>query len=341
MNDVRKIPNAQKEKELKNTKENKLDTQSKEAKKNILQDQSIIAEKPLQWHPAFFAEIQIEFQEEAENLYFENEHQLGTKPKEIDVLIIKKKDKIPIKKNIGRIFRKYNIIEYKGPDDSLTINDFYKVLGYTYFYKADTLVDDEIKSNELTITFVSKRFPQKLFQHLKYDGINIEKIENGIWYFTYNTIPIQFIVTAQLSEKDNFWLRNFTNDLQDTKTIKKLIAQYTEHKNDIYYNSVMDIIVRANKKIFQKEESEMCDALFEILQEHFQDKIEEIFPEKIEEISQNSKAEGIRIGEELGEEKGLHLAKIIFQLNAQGVDYETIASKCMLSVDEVKDILVF
>ena len=54
--------------------------------------------KMLQWHPAFFAEIQIELQEDAEHLIFENEHQLGTKPKEIDVLIIKK-DK-------GRVIRK-------------------------------------------------------------------------------------------------------------------------------------------------------------------------------------------------------------------------------------------
>ncbi|MFQ8957338.1 MAG: hypothetical protein ACLR6X_15910 [Mediterraneibacter gnavus] len=46
--------------------------------------------KMLQWHPAFFAEIQIELQEDAEHLIFENEHQLGTKPKEIDVLIIKR-----------------------------------------------------------------------------------------------------------------------------------------------------------------------------------------------------------------------------------------------------------
>ena len=63
-----------------------------------------------QWHPAFFADIQIELEAERENLIFENEHQLGTKPMEIDALVIKKKSDIPINKNIGRIFRKYNII---------------------------------------------------------------------------------------------------------------------------------------------------------------------------------------------------------------------------------------
>ena len=44
----------------------------------------------LQWHPAFFAGIQIELAADRENLIFENEHQLGTKPMGIDVLIIKK-----------------------------------------------------------------------------------------------------------------------------------------------------------------------------------------------------------------------------------------------------------
>lgn len=38
--------------------------------------------KILQWHPAFYAGIQIEFEEESYKLKFENEHQLGTKPKE-------------------------------------------------------------------------------------------------------------------------------------------------------------------------------------------------------------------------------------------------------------------
>ena len=84
----------------------------------------------LQWHPAFYADIQIELEEEAGLLVFENEHQLGTKPKEIDVLIVKKEAEVPIRKNIGRIFRKHNIVEYKSPTDYLSIDDFYKVYGY-------------------------------------------------------------------------------------------------------------------------------------------------------------------------------------------------------------------
>ena len=60
------------------------------------------------------------------------------KPMQVDVLIIKKNSKKTIKKNIGQIFRKYNIVEYKSPDDYLNVDDFYKVHGYACFYKSDT-----------------------------------------------------------------------------------------------------------------------------------------------------------------------------------------------------------
>ena len=44
--------------------------------------------KLIQWHPAFFAGIQIELANEAHKLTFENEHTLSTKPMLIDILII-------------------------------------------------------------------------------------------------------------------------------------------------------------------------------------------------------------------------------------------------------------
>ena len=40
---------------------------------------------------------------------------------------IKKNVDEPIEKNIGRIFRKHNIVEYKSPTDYLSVDDFYKV----------------------------------------------------------------------------------------------------------------------------------------------------------------------------------------------------------------------
>ncbi|MDR2483260.1 MAG: hypothetical protein LBD08_06475 [Treponema sp.] len=57
---------------------------------------------------------------------FETEHQLTAEPLRIDLLIIKKKPEIIIKKNIGAIFRQVNVIEFKSPDDYISVDDFYK-----------------------------------------------------------------------------------------------------------------------------------------------------------------------------------------------------------------------
>ena len=131
----------------------------------------------IQWHPAFDAALQIELEDEAEYLEFEPEHLLSKKPMQIDVLVKNEKD-VKIKKNIGRIFRQYNIIEYKSPDDKLNIDDFYKTYGYACLYKSETGDVDQIPATELTITFVCYHYPVKMLQKLKYDKkMSIKNIE--------------------------------------------------------------------------------------------------------------------------------------------------------------------
>ena len=225
----------------------------------------------LQWHPAFFAGLQIELAEEAHHLSFESEHQLGTKPKEIDVLVIKKDSGVSIKKNIGRIFRMHNIIEYKSPEDYLSIDAFYKVYGYACFYKADTTHVDEIKAKEITISYVSKSYPYKLMKHLEREvHIKVQKIEKGIYYVYGMHFPIQLIVTSRLSKEENLWLASLTDDLKDLKQAEKLLKEYEEHKRENLYQSMMSIIIDANEKVF-KEEENMCEAIYRIAREKMQD----------------------------------------------------------------------
>lgn len=101
----------------------------------------------------------------------------------IDMLVIKNEQNHKIRKNIGRIFRKYNLVEYKSPTDYVSVDTFYKVYGYACFYKADTDKADTISVDEITITLFGSRYPQKLIKHLKnVRGYSIEKQEDGIYY---------------------------------------------------------------------------------------------------------------------------------------------------------------
>lgn len=228
--------------------------------------------KILQWHPAFYAGLQIELAEEAGNLVFENEHTLSTKPMQIDVLIIKKNTEQKIQKNIGQIFRRHNIIEYKSPEDVLSVDDFYKVYGYACFYKSDTGKADEVEIRELTLTFVCYHYPEKMMRHLERTrGFSIEEMDAGIYYIIGDMIPMQLIVVPRLSRSNNLWLYSLTDKLGTDQEAEDLLCAYKEHENENLYQSVMDIIVRSNIELFQ-EDGKMCDALMELMKDKFEER---------------------------------------------------------------------
>ena len=228
----------------------------------------------IQWHPAFDAALQIELEAEAEYLEFDSEHLLSKKPMQIDVLVKNEKD-VKIQKNIGRIFRQYNIIEYKSPDDRLNIDDFYKTYGYACLYKSETGAIDEIPATELTITFVCYNYPLKMLQRLEHDKkLIIENIENGIYYLIGDSIPIQLIIIPKLSKESNYWLNNLRNDLKSGGEIRNFIEQYGKKKNSKLYQALADTIMRANWKEL-KEERKMCEALRELFADDLRESREE------------------------------------------------------------------
>ena len=277
--------------------------------------------KKLQWHAAFFAEIQIELAEDADKLVFENEHQLSTKPMSIDVLIIKKLKDEPIRKNIGRIFRRHNIIEYKSPEDYLSIDDFYKVVGYACIYKADVQKADSIKGNDITVTFVCRNIPAKMIKHLQEDcGYGLEEISGGIYYISGGMFPMQLVVTSKLSKEENFWLRNLTNDLKENAEAESIITEYEKYNHSKLHKSVMDIIVRANEKKFKEVRTGMCDALVElmadIIEEKVEEQVEQRVEEKIREKEEHARSAGVQVG---------HLEKLREQIQKKLTKGKTVA----------------
>ena len=285
----------------------------------------------LQWHPAFYADMQIEFQEESHKLMFQNEYPLSKKPMLVDILIIKKRAGEKIQKNIGRIFRTYNLIEYKSPTDYLSVDDFYKAYGYACFYKADTGKTNEIPAEEISITFVSKNYPRKMIRHLinarKY---TIEKKESGIYYVYGDVFAIQIIVTRQLSPKHNLWLYSLTDTLTDPKITKELLNQYSGKENNNLYSAVMQVIIEANEQQFKGGEP-MCDALMKILDEKAEEKAKKMaekMAEKLAEKLANEKAEKLVEG---AVRKG--------QLEGKIDSVKNLIESLKVTVDQAMDLL--
>ena len=108
----------------------------------------------IQWHPGFYAAAEIELRHNRNELEFHREYNLSKKPLQVDLLIIEKLNNIHLQNELGAIFRRYNIIEYKAPKDQLNIDVFFKTLGYAFLYKglgvsANREIYDQVRRNNV------------------------------------------------------------------------------------------------------------------------------------------------------------------------------------------------
>ena len=229
----------------------------------------------IQWHPAFVAAMELELADFG--LYFDSEHNLSKKPLQIDLLVIKKDEPVNITNEIGRIFKKYNIMEYKSPDDSLNIDTFFKVQAYAALYKVDGSTVDEKKEYDITISLVRERKPLGLFKSLKERNRKIEMPYKGIYYIKSGTLfDMQVIVTSELSGDEHAWIKSLSYKTQFTD-MKKLIYKTrkftSEHKRELA-NSVIDVALRANKALLEelRGDDEMSGLLLELAEPLIQER---------------------------------------------------------------------
>ncbi len=171
-----------------------------------------------QWHGPFCSAVRLELVENKGDVDFYNEYNLSSKPLQVDLLVIKKTEDVSINNEIGRIFRGHNLMEYKSPGDKMNVDTYYKVLGYTCFYKANGSYVDSIKEDDITISFVREECPRDLLGYFRKNGFTVEKKYPGIYYVTRKgSFPMQVIVSGELDKELHIWLTSLTRNLQSSE----------------------------------------------------------------------------------------------------------------------------
>lgn len=69
---------------------------------------------------------------------------------------------------------------------------------------------------------------------------------------------------------DSISIEELTITLVSTSYPRKLIDEYQKHEKNVLYQSMMDVIVRANTQQFSREDKKMCEALRELMEEEFE-----------------------------------------------------------------------
>ncbi|MDR0670184.1 MAG: hypothetical protein LBF95_08895, partial [Treponema sp.] len=166
---------------------------------------------PHDWHAAFRDAIRLTFFPYLHVLSFEFEHPLNTEPLRIDAVIIKKEPGIIIDNPLGSMFRRINIVEYKSPNDYLSVYDYHKVCAYARLYFAVHHLAEGIE--EMTVTLVGRRRPRKLLGHLRETcGYEVNERGSGIYEVKGEPYRVQVVVTEEL-EGEVEWLRELRGGL--------------------------------------------------------------------------------------------------------------------------------
>jgi hypothetical protein len=271
----------------------------------------------LGWHPAFVEAIQMELAAYKDNLEFYPEYQLTSEPLRIDCVVIKKPPDLVIEKNIAAIFREFNLLEYKSPDDYVSVEDFYKVYGYACLYSSL----EKIPITSVTLSFIESRHPRKLLSHFReVRKFFVEKTAPGIYTVSGDILPIQVIESPKLSDADS----RFLNHLG--KRLGSFAFEYFEEvfemrKQGLRISAYLDILVRANKKILVEVSKMKKKKLSYVDMPHtFEDTLRDvgilqIFErKKTLEIARKMKARG-RPLQEISEDTGLSPEEIQASLN--------------------------
>ena len=220
----------------------------------------------IQWHPAFCVCMELGLKSHKEQLVFQSELNLNSKPIMLDLMVIEKESGLEIENVIGKLFRKYNIFEFKSPKDELGIDEYAKLVGYACLYKAASPKADSRKFDDITVSLVRDGKPVKLINWFADKGCNVEEKYKGVYYISggYTIFPTQIVVTSLLQDDDNIWLRSLTNNLSKDLCRKLIIAasELKDKDDKEHDDSLLQVTMEQNISVFKeiKEEPDMCEA---------------------------------------------------------------------------------
>ena len=229
------------------------------------------------WHPGFLGAMELEFRKYRKALIFDDEHSLSKEPLKMDLLIIRKDKSVSITNQIGEIFREHNIWEYKSPDDGLTIDDYFKTVGYAYLYKGLGKTVNGISGEELTVSLARDIHPDQLFSALVKSGGTIDQKYPGVYYINgVVKIPTQVIVTGELDKETHTSFRVLTKRLseEDAEKFIRMAGSFTEPGDKHNVDAILQLSVSANRDVYEelkRRDPSMCEALRDLMKEEIQE----------------------------------------------------------------------
>jgi len=202
-----------------------------------------------QWHPVFVTALKEALSDARPGeIEIQAEVALSSKPLDVDVIVVKKKETARLRHPVANIFRQYNLFEYKSPQDYLEPNDYDKGLALTLLYKV--LEHPDMNTlDRLTLTFVSSRYPRDMLKMLTSRGLTVLKNVpvSGFYRVAGERIPVQIMVLKQLPDAEQAYMFSVFLSGKEKLKLKAnllLIRKYLEEPGNKHIQEIIEFIMK-------------------------------------------------------------------------------------------------
>ena len=200
-------------------------------------------------HAGFEAILRIDFHGFGEKIRIEREHLLGEGPPRTDFLVLIEDENVRMEKEIFRIFRKFNVIEYKSPRASLNERVLRKICGYACLYVGYSEHEKDIPSDQVTISIFRHKKNNRLFKQLAEKNRLIESDTKGIYYVTgYTDFPFQIVITGELEGSEYTAYRALTRGASKADVIRLMddSKMTTDDAEQEHYRILVSTVLEKN-----------------------------------------------------------------------------------------------
>jgi len=206
------------------------------------------------------------------DLKYIKEFNLSKSPLRADLIIIRKNSSAEIINQIGKIFGKYNAIEYKSPSDTLTFDDYIKTISYAGLFVTGGNYPEKVQIEDMTVSMFSEKYPREMIKRLINTGCSVEEKYPGIYYVSgFIKIPTQIVVIRELEKSEHMTLRVLTKQADEDDVIDfiALVNKFKGREEIDKAESVLQASITANLLLYDKVRGriEVCEALRNLMKD--------------------------------------------------------------------------
>jgi len=173
---------------------------------------------------------------------------VGKLPLEVDVIIIRNRDKLRKKDfvQLDFLFQRlsnYNLIEFKGPTDSLTWHDYLRLEAVTYLYRIKI---DHREKDDVRLFTIASTIPDDYRDFLSINSMRPEKISEGLYSLVGSSAYHHYLLVLNEMDPD---ARN--------ELLLFFSSKYHDRMSEIISDDENKITLYLIQELYQKERRKM------------------------------------------------------------------------------------